>query len=350
MLIKPQKLPFWPIVVIPSEKVPRHCWLAWRRSGIGGSDVAKILGVCPFGTARDLFYDKKGIVDANDAEANKWQKHIGHVLENTVAEMFSEVTGYPVFKVAYMFRSPEHPFMLADVDYFCVLPDGSIAILEIKTTSPDAIGKWWDGGRAVIPLNYQLQGRHYMSVMKLNKVFFACLYGNSPQHLLIREMNRDLDIEAEIIFLESEFWHGSVLADVPPPYLEDGALCEESVRRHHGPADPDAPHIILPEDVGRLVPRYIAMQREKNEYVRRMESELKRMKAIIADHMGKTCTASCNISGQEYVVSFNPSVKAKIAKSELVLLQNRMPKVYDEYVSYTEERRFYAKAVSNAAA
>ena len=350
MLARDPRLPYWPTVVIPSDDVPRHCWRAWRRTGIGGSDVAKILGECPFGTARDLYYDKKGIVDASDEESNKWQKRYGHDMEDYVAEMFSEVTGYPIFKVPIMFRSPEHPYMLADLDYFCILPDGTIAVLEIKTTSPDATGKWWDGKKPVIPLNYQYQGRHYMSVMKLNKVFYACLHGNSEQYLIIREMDRDLEIESELIFLEGDFWHNNVLADVPPAYREAGPLCEESVRRHHGPADPSAPHVILPDEVGALVPRFIAMQQEKNAYVRQMESEIKRMKAIITDHMGISCSASCYAGGQEYVLSFNTSVKAKIAKAELEAIQNRMPEVYEEFVSYTEERRFYAKAVAQEAA
>lgn len=350
MLVKAPKLPYLPIIVIPSDEVPTHCWRAWRRTGIGGSDVAKILGVCPFGTARDLFYDKRGIVDATDEQSNKWQKHIGHVMEDTVALMFSEVTGYPVFKVAYMFRSPEHPFMLADVDYFCILPDGRIAIVECKTTSPDAIGKWWAGKRPVIPINYEFQGRHYMSVMKLDKVFFACLYGNSEQYLIIRELDRDMVIESEMIYLEGDFWNGNVLADVPPPYREAGHLCEESVRRHHGPADPNAPHIILPDEVGAIVPQFISLQQQKNDHTRLMENELKRMKAIITDFMGKSDSASCVVDGQEYVVTFVSSERPKIAKASLEVIQSRFPDVYDEFVSYTNERRFYAKIAREEAA
>ena len=88
-----------------------------------------------------------------------------------MAEMFAEVTGYRVFKIRKMFRSREHSFMLADVDFFVQLPDGSFAILECKTTSPDATEKWWDGDKPTVPLNYQLQGRHYMPVMHINKMF-----------------------------------------------------------------------------------------------------------------------------------------------------------------------------------
>lgn len=153
-------LPYEPIVITDTQDLPRDEWLAFRKTGIGGSEVAAIFGISPFGTARDVYYDKLNIVSAFDDEMNKYQKKIGTLLEDVVAEMFSEVTGFPVFKVPKMFRSREHYFMLADVDYFVALPSGECAILECKTTSPDAVkGKWWNGAKPIIPLNYEFQGR-----------------------------------------------------------------------------------------------------------------------------------------------------------------------------------------------
>lgn len=110
-------LPYEPIVIIDTTDLPRDEWLAYRKTGIGGSDVAAILGISPFGTARDIYYDKLSIASFYDDEANKYQKKIGTLLEDVVAEMFAEVTGYRVFKIRKMFRSREHSFMLADVDF-----------------------------------------------------------------------------------------------------------------------------------------------------------------------------------------------------------------------------------------
>ena len=41
-------------------------WLSWRRKGIGGSDVAVALNSSPYRTARDLYYDKIGVVMSLD--------------------------------------------------------------------------------------------------------------------------------------------------------------------------------------------------------------------------------------------------------------------------------------------
>ena len=51
-----------PHVLVDTKDLPESDWLEYRRRGIGGSDAASILGVSPFRTARDLYYDKLKIV------------------------------------------------------------------------------------------------------------------------------------------------------------------------------------------------------------------------------------------------------------------------------------------------
>lgn len=46
-----------PQVLVDTKDFPESDWLEYRRRGIGGSDAASILGVSPFKTARDLYYD-----------------------------------------------------------------------------------------------------------------------------------------------------------------------------------------------------------------------------------------------------------------------------------------------------
>ena len=52
----PHRLAYVPDIVVSLEGLPRHCWLQFRRTGLGGSDAAKVMFVCPFGTRRDLYY------------------------------------------------------------------------------------------------------------------------------------------------------------------------------------------------------------------------------------------------------------------------------------------------------
>ena len=50
-----------PQILVGTEGLPREQWLEYRRKGIGGSDAAAVLGISPFRTGRDLYYDKLNI-------------------------------------------------------------------------------------------------------------------------------------------------------------------------------------------------------------------------------------------------------------------------------------------------
>ena len=51
-----------PQILVGTEGLPREQWLEYRRKGIGGSDAAAVLGISPFRTGRDLYYDKLNII------------------------------------------------------------------------------------------------------------------------------------------------------------------------------------------------------------------------------------------------------------------------------------------------
>ena len=132
-----------PEVVVDTADLSREDWLAYRRLGIGGSDVAAIMGISSFATIRDLYNDKIGVLPLIEEEEGNWvAKEVGHRLEDLVAEIFSRKTGLKVFPVRKMFRHPLYPFMLADVDFFIVFPDGTFGILECKTCNYNAKVKW----------------------------------------------------------------------------------------------------------------------------------------------------------------------------------------------------------------
>ncbi|MPM69687.1 hypothetical protein SDC9_116635 [bioreactor metagenome] len=41
-----------------------------------------------------------------------------------------------------------------------------------------------------MPAYYEAQGRHYMSVMNIDRVYFCCLFGNNEDEAIIRRMDR----------------------------------------------------------------------------------------------------------------------------------------------------------------
>lgn len=136
-----------PLVLVETAGLSEEEWLGYRRKGIGGSDVAALLGISPWRTARDLYFDKLNIAAVEDNEGNWVALEMGHLLEPLVAKIFERKTGYKAYQIKKMFQHAEYPWMLADVDYFVELPDGTTAILEIKTTNYNARDNWWLDGK-----------------------------------------------------------------------------------------------------------------------------------------------------------------------------------------------------------
>ena len=331
-------------VLVDTENLSREDWLSWRRRGIGGSDAAAVMGMSPFCTKRDLYYDKRGIQPVVDEEEDNWvAKEVGHRLEELVAEIFSQKTGLKVYAVRKMFRHPLYPFMLADVDYFIEFADGTTGILECKTTNYNCQNKWSNDS---VPANYEYQGRHYMAVMNLDKVYFACLYGNNESEFIIRCVERDLDIEEDLIAEEEFFWQENVEKGVEPPYTEKPDLVLESIRRHCGPAEKDADQVKLDRKHILSLERYLQLKEEKAQHegeAKKLDGLMKEALAGIVEDMGVSCSGVLKDGPVEYLVSYNPAYRTGIDKKGLERLKVQYPDVYDDYVNTTESRRFSVK-------
>ena len=166
-------LNYKPIALVDTSTLTEEEWLAWRKKGIGGSDVAAALHLSPYKTARDLYFDKIGVEPTVEQPDKSITFAIGHLLEDVVAQIFSKKTGFTVYRDQTMYQHPLFPFLLADVDRFLILPDGRKAILECKTAHYNMQYLWANGS---VPRHYELQVRHYMSVMNIDVAYIACLF------------------------------------------------------------------------------------------------------------------------------------------------------------------------------
>ena len=347
-----------PQVLVETAGLSEKEWLAYRRKGIGGSDVAALLGISPWRTARDLYYDKLNIAAVEDNEENWVALEMGHLLEPLVAKIFQHRTGYKIYQVKKMFQHPKYPWMLADVDYFVELPDGTTAILEIKTTNYNAKDHWWLNGEETVPVYYETQGRHYMAVMNVDRCFFCCLYGNNEEETIIREIRRDEAYEDEMIFLEQHFWENYVLAKTPPPYTEEGDLVIESVRRHTGPADKDAPVVTFDYSLTAKLMRYLQLQEEKKraeKNSKEIDADMQRLKGALIAEMGKSCKAICQQDGVNYTVTYNPVRKPMAERlhydtsDEIVYRVRKLRQRHDELVLQSEAGSLEEQASKMAA-
>ncbi|CUX24336.1 YqaJ viral recombinase family nuclease [Clostridium sp. C105KSO13] len=337
--------PYEPEIVVDIENLTREEWLKYRRKGIGGSDVAAIMGISPFATIRDLYNDKVGIQPLmEDEEESNWvAKAVGQRLEDLVAEIFSKKTGLEVFPVRKMFRHPLYPFMLADVDFFIRFPDGSFGILECKTCNYNARDKWADDA---IPANYVYQVRHYMAVTNISKAYIACLYGNNENEFVIRSLERDMMEEEEIIEQEAYFWNEHVTKEVAPPYTGKPDLILASIRRYSGYADKSLPEITISNLETIRLEKYLNLSEEKSQIEKRkkeIEAEQRALSVPFVEMLGQGCKAVLEDGSSRYRITYNPTKRTQIGKDRMEKLKIQYPDIYEEYTKTTESRTFRVK-------
>ncbi|MCL2620280.1 MAG: YqaJ viral recombinase family protein [Defluviitaleaceae bacterium] len=335
-----------PLELVDVTTLPKNDWHEWRRKGIGGSDLAAIMGVSPWSTARDVYYKKMGIVGALDHESDKenWvAKKVGHLLEPLVAEIFASQTGFEPYEIRKMFAHPDYPFMLANLDYLVTLPDGRTAIVECKTSNIHAKEKWADDA---VPLNYELQCRHYMAVMNVDVVFIACLFGNNENDFLWRRIDRCLDFEADVIDAEEHFWNNHVLAGVEPPYTESGNQVLKSIRNFYGHGDTDADSVILPPSTMTALLTLEHLKAEKSKakkVVDALDDKITKTQSVFVEQMGSSCKAVCKQGDDEFSITYNPVYQEDFNKEGL---KANHPDIYDKFVTKKEKyRRLTVKRV-----
>lgn len=333
-------LNYKPTALVDTSTLTEDEWLAWRKKGIGGSDVASALGLSPYRTARELYYDKIGIEPEIEGEDKSITFEIGHLLEDVVAQIFAKKTGFTVYRDQTMYQHPLYPFMLADVDRFVHLPDGKTAILECKTAHYDVQYLWANGA---VPRHYELQVRHYMSVMNIDVAYIACLFSNSEVDFVWRKIERDLDEEENTILQLQEFWNHNVLGRVEPALTEKSDLVLDVLSRYYGTADKTQPVVevgpeFIPvlEQINSLKEQKLTLDRQS----KKLDEQIKTAYAPIVDLMGTACSAQCEGSGVSYKISFDPQYRSGIPKEMLSKLQAQHPDVYDDFVETKEIRIF----------
>lgn len=186
----------------------RAAWLAERRTGIGSSDVAGILGVSPYSTPFQVWLSKvEELDDDTENEAMRW----GRLLESMILDEWERVNGEPTVRYGErLIRSANHPWLLAS-------PDAMTAAgvpIDAKVTSD-----WsWDE----VPNHYRLQSLHQQIVVGADHGLVVALHAG--RRLETYRVDMDYDMAWEIISRTEEFWKLVEAGEPPSVHAEDNAL------------------------------------------------------------------------------------------------------------------------------
>lgn len=188
-------------------------WLQERRTGIGGSDAAAVLGLSRWRSPLDVYHEKCGdALQREETPSMRW----GKVLEPVVLQAYSDYTGREVLAPSVpLIRHEERPWMLASLDGYT----RDQRIVEAKTSR--AGDGWGEPGTDEIPTEYLLQVQHYMIVTAFSVADVAVLIGGHD--FRVYEVPADPELQQLMLAHEAEFWL-TVQSEVPPPPLVESDL------------------------------------------------------------------------------------------------------------------------------
>lgn len=211
-------------------------WHAWRRGGIGGSDIAALIGLSNYASPTSLYYEKTGAFDNDEPDTDR--QRIGRRMETVLAAEFNDLTDLFVVGDQTWCEHPNYPWARCTVDGFVAdSPYGSSAQeLTLGTVQMKTDGRfgWADG----IPANIRAQCIWEMGVTELKHCWLIVMFAGFRVEVF--EIDWDDDAQADWTFMleaAAEFWINHVLAGVPPP-MDDHEATTAALTRLHG-LDPD---------------------------------------------------------------------------------------------------------------
>lgn len=239
-----------------------------------------------------------------------------------MAGRFMEATGFKVRRSNYMYRSKEHPYMIADVDRMVV---GGDAGLECKTASAYNADKWADGR---IPLHYAMQCYHYMAVTGKRTWYIAAVI--LGREFVYRKLTWEDALIQQLIKAERQFWNNHVMAGrIPDP---DGSEICDSVLEQYFHTAKKASSVKLVGFDGRL-----ARREEILAQIGELQSEQKQIEQEIKLFMRDSELAS----NGHYKVSWS---NVDTTRLDTKRIKQELPEIYENYAKVTSSRRFQIKA------
>lgn len=195
--------------------IQRSEFLAGRKAGIGGSDIAAIVGLSKFRTPYDVWADKTGASEPESDDDKPWL-YWGQVLEDVVAKEYGLRTGAKVQRVNAQLIYPAWDRAIANIDRAVVNPDiaGNVRwkdgrlttdrILECKTANGFAASLWGPDGSDEIPETYLCQVQWYMGITGVSHADLAVLIGGNDYRTYTIEAHSDLF--ADLMSEAQAFW------------------------------------------------------------------------------------------------------------------------------------------------
>lgn len=283
-----------------------------RMSGIGGSDIAAIMGVSEYRNALDVYNSKKGISPL----FKNINMDVGIALENLIKEYANSEFGLDVSDGLFV-RHNEYDFIIAHTDGFYKLGTET-GVLEYKTSL--GYNKWGDD----VPVEYYLQLQHYMLVTGLENAKLVVLYLNNLKFDIFH-YKANKEVQENIISAAKDFWNNYILKNIPP---ENKVIINYN-NIMHNPDD----YLPIDTDIYLKIEELKKLQSINKDYEKKIDIAKEQLKNLIGAKEG------LSYNGKP-VVTYKGS---EINRFDIDKIKHDNPELYFKYTNKIIQRRLIIK-------
>lgn len=182
-----------------------------RRSGIGASEAAVVMGISKWATPYELWMVKTGKVEPDNLN-DRIDVYWGSVLEGVIADRYEILFGEKLKKNNKTLRHKQYPHMLCHLDR---VVHGKKKLIEIKTANAFS-QEWGEEGSDHAPEQYIWQVQQQLAITGYEEGELVVFRG-THEDLKVYNIPRDERLIKVLIEECNSFWE-LVKTNTPPPF------------------------------------------------------------------------------------------------------------------------------------
>lgn len=312
-------------------------WLDERRKGIGGSDVAAILGESKYSSPLKVYKDKVDGIreDVSDKVTVRKGKDLEAFVRNIHCVPYFNAIGYDVVHPHHIFVNKHFPWIRANLDGLAVVKENEFGfrgisetniVIEIKWVSEWAEDAWGDERYGGVPVHYYMQVQTYMAVTGAKKAIVFALF---DKHWEVKtyEVKRNEATIARILNETEKFYKQNMCMKVAPTIKAsiDTVEVVEEVKKYTKPT-------IASDEMAEMAAQYLTTVSESKA----LETQASQLKdTLIQMHLeGKYPT------GNVFKVNLSACSTSRFNTTAFKAAQ---PELYAQFVTKSEFTKFSVK-------
>lgn len=185
--------------------------LAVRRTGVGASESAAVMGLSPFEGPMAIWMRKVGLAEPEQNEAME----AGTFMEDGIARWYAHMTGATLHHCHKTLRHAKHKAVLATPDRFIVETRKRVGLVEIKDVG-SARDDWGEEGTDQVPVHYLVQVAQQLEVTGLPYAKLVAFFHDRRTRPRVYHIERNRELQEQIVDSVNDFWSQHVMTRVAP--------------------------------------------------------------------------------------------------------------------------------------